>query len=266
MSFSLQRSGDLRWLEPEGFRREGVLAALSTREGGVSKGAYASLNLGFSSGDDPDLVSENRRRFFQALGIQTEEVVVADQVHGGRVMEVSSDLRGRGATDRRDTVGEADALATGSKRTFLFQIYADCVPIFVADPVRRAAGVAHSGWRGTAAGVGEALVAHLHQVHGSRPEDLLVAIGAAIAPPYYPVGEEVRRAIVSRYPWAEPDLAGGQADLRAVIRGALERIGVPTERIQTSDLVTVAAEDLLFSYRRDGPKSGRMGGVIGFLA
>jgi len=262
--FSLRQKGDIAWLEVDEFRREGVIAALSTRQGGFSQGAFRSLNLGFSSGDDPNLVAGNRRLFFAALGIEASEVVVADQVHGSRVLDITEEMRGHGATDRRDTVGEADALVTGVPRTFLLEIFADCVPILFADPSHRACAIAHSGWRGTAKGVGEEVVHHMAARFGSRPRDVLVAIGPSIAPPSYEVGDEVRRAILERYPWAGAHLVGGQADLRAVIRGALLRQGVVPERLTVSDHDTFQDEDLFFSYRRDGPRSGRMAGVIGF--
>lgn len=264
MSFSVTSSGDLKLIQLESFHDAGYVAAFSTRPGGISDGAYHSLNLGFSSGDQPETVAENRRLFFAALGIHPSEVVVATQVHGNDVLAISADRSGEGALDP-DGAGRADILLTGGSRLFLLQTFADCVPIFLADTRHRACAIAHAGWRGTALDVAGTAVRALEATFGTRPEDLLAGVGPAIEPPCYPVGPEVGEAIRAVYPWAARYVEEGQADLKSVNAEALRRLGIGAENVAVAPWCTRCREDLLFSYRRDGAKSGRMAGICGIL-
>lgn len=265
MSFSIASSGDVPFISLNAFAARGYLAAFSTRQGGVSEEPFASMNLGFSSGDLPENVIRNRRRFFGALGIDPSEVVVASQVHGNGVLRLTAEASGMGATSPGEGPGPADILLTDAARLFLFQIFADCVPIFLADSRRRAVAIAHAGWRGSAADVAGTAVRALGEAFGSAPGDLVAGIGPAIAPPCYPVGPEVGEAITATYPWAERYVKDGQADLRSVNAEALLRLGIPTAAIHIAPWCTRCETDLLFSYRRDGVRSGRMAGIVGIL-
>lgn len=265
MSFSIASSGDVPFISVGAFAAEGFLAAFSTRRAGVSDGPFASMNLGFSSGDLREKVIANRKRFFGALGIDPSEVVVANQVHGNGVLRLGRETAGMGALSPDDGPGRADILTTDAPRLFLFQTFADCVPLFIADRRRRAVAIAHAGWRGTAADVAGTAVRALGSAFGSAPEDLMAGVGPAIAPPCYPVGPEVGRAITATYPWAARYVEQGQADLKAMNAEALLRLGIPASRVHVAAWCTSCDEDLLFSYRRDGARSGRMAGIVGIL-
>lgn len=223
------------------------------------------MNLGYSSGDDREAVRENRNRLFDALGVRPEEVVVGSQVHATTVLEIGAPGGSRGERDSQESVGEADGLMTACDRTFLFQIFADCVPLFVFDPVHRAIGIGHAGWRGTVTGMGEALLARMETGYQTDPRDVLVGIGPSIGPECYPVGKEVREALLQRYPWAGRYALEGSVDLKAVNREAFWRQGVKENQISVSPLCTSCDNDLLFSYRKEGPKSGRIAGLAGLL-
>ncbi|HCU94332.1 MAG TPA: hypothetical protein DHU96_17090, partial [Actinobacteria bacterium] len=134
---------------------------VTTRHGGVSSGAYATLNLGFHVGDDSEAVLENRRRAASALGADPGDFVFCDQAHGREVRVVSAEDRGRGARTLDDAIGQADALVTSDPGTVLVVMVADCVPIVLYDPVAHVLACVHAGWRGTVARVAEAALAYV---------------------------------------------------------------------------------------------------------
>src|SRR4051794_1500543 len=140
------------------FSGEGVVAAVSSRHGGVSDPPYDSLNLSFAVGDDPAHVAENRRRLAGALGVPLASWVVPRQVHAGTVTVVGAPDRGRGATGPADAVPDCDALVTAEPGVALAIAVADCVPVVVLDRRRGVLGAAHAGWRGTVARVAERTV------------------------------------------------------------------------------------------------------------
>ncbi|MEJ2288044.1 MAG: polyphenol oxidase family protein, partial [Deinococcales bacterium] len=162
---------DLPW--PHGF---------TLRGGGVSGGAYASLNLGLSSGDAPEAVEANRDRLLAALGYGRDDVCAFHQVHGRRVLDGTPGW----------FVEQADAATSATPGRLLVVSVADCLPLLFVDPVRGAVGAAHCGWRGTVQGLAGEVVRAMSQRYGSRPADLRVAIGPGIQGPCYQVGPGVR--------------------------------------------------------------------------
>lgn len=217
----------------------------STRNGGISRGAWASLNLATHVGDDPAAVAENRRLLRVAGGLPAEPLWL-EQVHGVDVVVHS----GQGGVPR------ADAAVAFEPGRVCVVMTADCLPVVLADRDGTRVGVAHAGWRGLAGGVIEATVAAL----GASPETLVAWLGPAIGQPAFEVGPEVRDAFVARDPSAaacfEPNARGRhQADLRALARLALARAGVTD--VAANDDCTAADQSRYFSHRRDGA-GGRM--------
>lgn len=177
-------------LRPFPFHGSGVTAVVSTRHGGVSTGEYASLNLGDHVGDDHEAVAENRRRLCAALGVA--RLTVADQQHGATVAVIDKALAGRGhdgGADAREALPETDAMVTDLPGAALATIVADCAPVVLFDPARRAVGVAHCGRRGTLLGVLPATVTAMRSAFMTQPADLLVGIGPAIGAESYEIGE-----------------------------------------------------------------------------
>ena len=130
-----------------------VKNAFTTREGGVSKGIFESLNLSFTRGDDPDAVKENYRRIAAAFGKEVTDIVCSDQTHTTNVVRVDGSCGGYGITRERPYT-DVDGLVTDEPGMILATFYADCVPLYFVDPVHRAIGLSHSGWRGTVARMG----------------------------------------------------------------------------------------------------------------
>jgi polyphenol oxidase len=232
----------------------GIVHGYTTRGGGVSAEPFASLNLGDHVKDDPDHVRENRLRVSRAMGLPSDRWVTAEQVHGGNVSRVSDSDAGRKATG-------VDALITDSPQLPLVLFFADCGSIYLVDPERRAIGLAHAGWRGTAARIAQNTVRAMGEAFGSLPGDLWVGLGPYIGACCYTVGEEVAQALGR---WEGATVRQGetyQADLGASNRSQLLQAGVREDRIVTASPCTSCDPDLYFSYRRDGP-TGRMAAVL----
>ncbi len=239
-----------------------VVHGFTTRLGGVSEGPLASLNLALRGEERPERVLENWRRVAAALHPDAVQwrIAVLEQVHGDRIAQLHD---GAGPLEPAAT---ADAAFTTEPRLLLGIRTADCVPVLVAGP--GVVGVAHSGWRGTAAGIAAGLIARITEATGCEPGALTAAIGPCIGGSAYPVGPEVVDALraigLADRDFLHQDGPGAlcvdlsravAAQLRATGIGALERI----ERCTVTD-------PELYSHRRDGPQTGRQAGVIARLS
>jgi len=227
-----------------------VDALVTTRDGGASSGAYASLNLGLRSGDDEAAVRENRRRL-QAL--LPSPPVWLRQVHGTRVADADA-ARAAGVEP------EADAAVARRPGTVCAVLVADCMPVLLADEAATVVGVAHAGWRGLCEGVLEATVGAM----GVAPERLIAWLGPAIGPRVYEVGDEVRDAFLARDPASAQAFRAARPghwllDLYAVARQRLAAKGVAW--VHGGGLCTFSDPVRFFSYRRDR-STGRMAALI----
>ena len=186
-----------------------IVHGITTRHGGVSTGHYASLNLSNGLGDDPAAVSENLNRACAALDIRREHLVSPNQRHTANVRRV-------GAADRGHIWPGYDTLVTDEPGVPLLLRYADCTPVLIYDPAHHALAVVHSGWRGTVQGATGAAVAALASEFGSRPADMIAAIGPSIGPCCYEVGEDVTGAVRAAFERPDellPPAQGGRAPL-----------------------------------------------------
>lgn len=228
-----------------------LIAAQSTREGGVSPYPFG-LNLSSHVGDAPENVVENRRRFYQAIGVQSDaRLVYQNQVHSGNVNVVHGD---------EGIVPESDALVTDERNVFLAVSIADCTPIFLYDPIAKLIAAIHAGWRGTEQLVTINAVRKLIEL-GSKPENIYAFIGASASGENYEVGTEVATLFEKDY---YVELPNGKCllDIKQANRDQLLIGGVPLEQIEISPRCTITDFNL-HSYRRDGKQSGRMFAVIG---
>lgn len=249
------------------FPEELAAHGLSARKGGVSKAPWASLDLGLHVGDDPEAVAENRRRYLAALGLDAARLVTPGQVHGEHIARVGEAEAGRGALVYKDSIPETDALITNVPKLPLLLCFADCTPILFLDPVHRAVGIAHGGWKGTVRRIGQKTVARMHEEFGTKPEELLTAIGPSIGPCCYEIGPEVEAKFREAFPHHEAELftnAEGKTHLSlwAANRIQLLDAGVLPEHIDEAKTCTSCHHEDFFSYRADGGRTGRMAAVI----
>jgi purine-nucleoside/S-methyl-5'-thioadenosine phosphorylase / adenosine deaminase len=253
--YELRQRAGLRVLAWPALDGLGAEAIVTTRDGGVSAGVYATLNLSFSVGDEPGNVVENRRRAAAAVGAGLGDLVFARQVHGAAVRVVTGADRD-GAAAPGGTAGDADALVTSEPGPVLAVLVADCVPVVRHDPRARVLACVHAGWRGTVARATGAALAAMETL-GARPADVRAGIGPAIAPDRYQVGAEVADAAWSAFgprPFLRPDGTGAwRFDLWAANRFLLREGGVPDRNIHVAGVPTGPDPGLFFSDRTARP-------------
>ncbi len=245
-----------------------VRHAFSTRAGGVSKNEYSSMNLGFGRGDGDENVRENYRRFCRAAGLDYDSLVSSAQDHHTFIRRVGKEQHGVGIRKPKD-MQSVDGLITNEPGVTLVTHYADCVPVYLLDPVKRAIGLVHAGWRGTVARIAEAAVSAMTREFGSRPADLLAGIGPSIGPCCFEVDSPVRDVFAALSDLNPGDLIRDDGngkyhvDLWETNRRILMRAGVPASSITVGGVCTRCNADLLFSHRATG---GKRGGLAAFLA
>ncbi|MEW6726748.1 MAG: peptidoglycan editing factor PgeF [Bacillota bacterium] len=264
----LKERNGLTFYEVSSFKfYEGVVAAFSTRHGGVSKPPYDSLNLGLHVGDEPASVLHNRELFAKALQLNPQMVVCGAQVHGSEVAEVTGFHAGRGSADAADALPGVDALVTAEAGVPLTAFFADCVPLWFYAPRQRVVGLAHAGWRGTAAKIAVKTVRFLCLRWGIEPAEILAAVGPSIGPCCYEVGSEVAgafRTLSPEWPLFLQKLdRNWRLDLWEANRLLLVGdAGLQARNIEVAGICTACRHDLFFSYRAGGGRTGRMGAVI----
>lgn len=247
-----------------------VTHGFSTRVGGVSEKPFDRLNLGFHTGDASESVQVNRARFAQALGIPAQDLVAANQVHGENICRIEIADKGRGALDQQTVIEATDALMTNEKNVPLIAFFADCVPVMLLDPQKKAIAISHAGWKGTVLRIAGKTVRKMAHEYGSKPEDLLVIIGPAIGPCHYEVDHPVIETFQKNFMHWEMflDIKEGntaQLNLWEANRIQLLEEGVLEQNITMSNICTYCHQDLLYSYRYSGGKTGRLGGAIMLL-
>lgn len=235
--------------------------AVFSRRGGVSAAPFDSLNMSMSVPDERDRVYANRRRVYGLFGRDTDTVVHAHLVHGAEVARVTQ-------ADNGTWVEHVDGLITDEPGCVLSMNFADCTPIFLYDPRRRAIGLGHAGWRGTVVDLPGAMVRSMAEQFGSDPADLVAAVGPCIGPCCYEVGDEVIDSV--RTAFAAPDELlrqnGGPRphfDLPEANRRNLSAAGVKS--IELSNYCTACHTDLFFSHRAEKGRTGRFGTVFALL-
>ncbi len=243
-----------------------VTHAVSTRFGGYSRNG--DLNLALHTGDDTDHVIQNRRKFCHAIGLSDNKIVTPQQVHGERIVYVTEEDHGRGAWDYDDAIADCDALITDRPNVALFLCFADCVPILLVDPVNRAIGLSHAGWKGTAKKIGQKTLLQMQARFGTKPQDCLIGIAPSIGACCYEVDDHVvnefRKEYASLDTFLLPSSEQGKYHLNLwqANRLQLEEIGVPSANIVSADICTSCNVKILFSYRAEQGKTGRIAAVL----
>ena len=252
-------------LENTGLVRHGF----STRLGGVSEGCLSSMNLSFTRGDDPEKVRENFRRMGMAIGFETKDLVLSDQTHTTNVRLVTEADRGKGFDRERDYT-DVDGLITDTPGLMLATIYADCVPLYFVDPVHKAVGLSHSGWKGTVHRIGKVTLERMKEAFGTRPEDVQAAIGPSICQDCYEVSEDVAQAFMDEFADQLDDrlvYRKGNGKYQLNLWNANERIlleaGVRPEHLSITNICTCCNHELLFSHRASHGQRGNLAAFLG---
>ena len=240
----------------------------STRLGGVSKGCYSEMNLSYTRGDEKDAVDENYRRIADVLGhgLTLDDFVLTFQTHTTNVMVVTEKDRGKGPAIARDYT-DIDGLVTNVPGIILGTFHADCPPIYFVDPVHRAIGLSHSGWKGTKENIAATTLAKMKENYGTEPSDCICAIGPSICGPCYEIGEDVATEFSEAF--TEKELMDNsilvpypnnkyRLYLWNAIKLCLMKAGVKEENISVTDVCTRCNPDLLFSHRVHHDERGNL--------
>ncbi|MGE5399872.1 MAG: peptidoglycan editing factor PgeF [Ignavibacteriales bacterium] len=226
-----------------------IIFGFSTKIDNNSTNPYY-FNLSLSVGDNEDIVRQNRTRFYKALGLSEDKVVLQRQTHSSISTYV----------EKAGLIGESDALITDKRNLGLAVSVADCTPVFLFDPVNKVIAAIHSGWRGTQKRIVGSVVERLEREFNSKPENLSAYIGPSISQDSYEVGKEVAELFEDKYLVARGDKF--LLDVKRVNYDMLLQSGILKSRVQLSGLCTYKQNSLLHSYRRDGSLSGRLLGII----
>ena len=234
----------------------GLRHGVFTRRGGYSEGPFQSLNVAYSVADRPENVEKNRRAILQVMG--AKRIVFVQQVHGREVVVFSQEKTEEGDTGP-DWSAQGDAIISDVPGVSLAIQTADCQSILLCDPVRRAVGNIHSGWRGSIQNIIGHTVARMAAVFGTRAQDLLAGIGPSLGPccaQFIHYRREIPESL-----W-QYNLGNNHFDFLSMSRDQLQIAGVPADHIAVSNLCTRCRTDLFFSYRAE-KITGRFAAVIG---
>ncbi len=232
-----------------------LTAAESTRHGGVSPTPYHSLNLGKSTGDSPENVAENRRRFCTALGFESAQLAWSKQVHGDLIWSLTQPGGAEGF----------DALVTASPGVLLTVSVADCVPVLIFDSKNEAVAAIHAGWRGTVVGIVRKTMEHMATQFGTQAADCFTYIGTCIDECSFEVGEEVAEAFDEAFKRWDTERSKFFIDLKKANAAQLYAFGIPASQVEISPYSTVLHNADYFSHRLEKGMTGRMMGGIGLL-
>lgn len=263
----------ISFLTFELYKKYPLQAAVSTRLGGISQAPFTSLNMGLHVGDEAAAVVENRKRFFHALGSDAKQLINCSQVHGTHIEVVGKADCGRGADSLETAIPGCDGLITAEKGVPLTMNYADCTPLFFYDPKKEVIALSHGGWRGTAGNIAGKTIDQMVQTFDCCRKDILCAIGPAIGLCHFEVGEEVVEAfrpLFSEVEWKNlyRNKENGKFlfDLHGANRLLMEKAGILANHIEDCGICTYCRDDLFYSYRKSGGKTGRHMAVLELVA
>ncbi len=267
--FSWKNRTNLSYLEIDEFAAAGIVAVFSSRKGGFSEDQYKSLNLAFHVGDNKELVLANRNKFANLFSIDSHDFVCAEQIHGNQIALVDKNQKGAGAVDLESALQGYDGLITNCSQLPIFSFYADCVPIYLYDPIQGVIGLAHSGWPGTYKKIALQLINKAQINFSSKLTDLYLAIGPSISGVNYEVSAELAKKFKSKFPdliqevLSSSDREGHYLlDLSLLNKLMIIKKGIPRKNIIMANLCTYANKDDFFSYRREPGETGRMASMM----
>lgn len=260
---------DVPYLEYPMLAETGIVKhGFSTRLGGVSKEYFSTMNLSFTRGDNEADVRENFRRITAAIGVDCENLVFSQQTHTTNVRVVKEEDRGIGFT-RKLEYTDVDGLVTNVPGICLVTFYADCVPLYFVDPVKKAIGLSHSGWRGTVGKIGKVTVEMMQKEYGSDPKDIIAAVGPSICQDCYEVSEDVIEQFQKNFKETDwPQLfykkENGKYQLNLWKANELifREAGILPEHIAVTNVCTHCNSDVLYSHRRTGNQRGNLAAFL----
>lgn len=245
-----------------------VKHGFSTRLGGVSKGIFRTMNLSFTRGDGCEEVLENFRRISSAIGFDYRDIVTSDQTHTANIRIAGAADKGKGIIKNRD-YENIDGLITNEPGVPLAAFFADCVPLYFVDPVKKVIALSHSGWRGTVNKIGQRTIEAMQNSFGSKPEDVIACIAPSICRDCYEVGLDVAGMFYEAFPseqaeriLTKKDNGKYQLDLWKANEIILTEAGILSEHLALPDICTCCNKEVLFSHRGSQGMRGNLGAFL----
>lgn len=261
--FKKSESSGLCWAYSPLLSAAGVKHGFTTRRGGVSGGSFDSLNLGWNRPEPKENIRENYRRLAAAAGFPYESMVLVNYCHGGAVERVDAKDLGKGFG--KGQLPSCDGIITDTPGVTLVTLHADCLPVFLYDPVNRACAMVHAGWKGASLRVGGNAVKKMMKELGCESRNILAAIGPSICQDCFEVDAPVMEIFKREFPEVDCITFDGtkyHIDLWKVMAAQLMERGILGEHIEVSDECTFEHPEDYFSYRRDKRETGAMAGFI----
>ena len=268
-NFKLKESGQIKYFKCRELDDTNLVThAFTTRAGGVSNSPFNSLNMSYNVNDNDSYVSENRKIILTALEINFRDIVAAQQVHKDNISIVEKGDKGKGALRYSDGIAESDALITNISGIPLLMCYADCVPIFILDPIKKVIALIHSGKKGTELELTWKTLSKMQQIYGTNTHSCIAAIFPSVGVCCYKINElNLKDNYTSKNKFSgkvifkknnnEFYLDLKKANYLQLIRGKVDK-----KNIFISEICTVERPDLFFSYRRDKGNTGRMAAIF----
>lgn len=259
-----EKNGVLYLSFPSLEHTELVDQAFSTKIGGVSQGCFSTMNFSFMRGDVKEDVLTNYQRMADVLGVDRDRMVLTFQTHTVNVRKVTEEDAGKGVICERD-YRDVDGLITDVPGMTLVTFFADCVPLYFVDPVHKAIGLSHSGWRGTVNRMGKITIEAMGREYGTKPEDLIACVGPSICRDCYEIGTDVAEQFEAAFDKKNIEeflFEKGEGkyllDLWKANEIILKEAGIREENLSVTDICTCCNEKLLFSHRKHGESRGNL--------
>lgn len=235
---------------------DGATHAFLGRSGGVSLAPFASLNTGRHVNDDPKDAEENRGRIKKTFGVENDNLVIVNQVHGTKVLNIEDTVP--------PEMTEADAIITARTGIAIAVQTADCVPILLFEPDKKIIGAVHAGWRGTLDNIAAKTIGAMAETFDIQPSKIRAAIGPSIGSCCYEVSEDITGRFSNNMNYENNNAAikGRHIDLPIINRIQLQEAGLASANIETIDICTACRSDIFFSHRKEGGRTGRQLSLI----
>lgn len=282
--YNVKRKGDkpvliqkkfngMEYLSFPGLSATGIVSnVFSTRIGGVSTGIYSEANFSHTRGDDPEHVDENYRIISEIMGHghKLDDFVCTFQTHTTNIRVVKDEDRGKGVCREREYV-DVDGLITNVPGIILSTFHADCPPVYLVDPVKKAIGLCHSGWKGTLGEISKNAIEAMSREYGSKAEDFHAAVGPSVCLDCYEVSSDVADKFIEKFGLnrlleknAIIDKGNGkyQLGLWNIIKMSLLDVGVKEQNIEITDICTCCNPDYLFSHRVQHEDRGNLAAFL----
>ena len=263
--YKLNKIQDFEYITFSTFEQyDDLLHCFTTRKGGVSKGAYESMNIGFSTGDSRENVKRNIEIIGERLNINVNDIVRTSQTHTCNIKYVDEEYKGR--IFEGSTFKNVDGIYTDKRELALMTFHADCTPVFFYDPVKRLIGLVHAGWRGTLSNISGKMVKAFENDFNSDAKNIKAAIGPSLGPCCFEVDEDVADLFLLENKEFEKYMEIRKPkyyfNLWEINKYLLMKEGISEGNIEISGTCTKCNNDLLFSHRGQGGKRGLMAGIL----